>query len=187
MKTKDIDLFERLSECIRDRRLLKRIHVRLNKSHNDDCSRFLEYLLATFPRDELASVMEYFLTLGPDEWNDIAGHKTGEDVFDHRDRITAIIENLASDPSASQSEPIPGEKEPESIDPAKFLRVLRLHDLASFGLTTNQSLILKFLILVFDGDYAETGKRFGMSRQGVRDAALHASRKIHKMLDDPDT
>ena len=158
--------------------------MRLNELNNDESSRFLEYLLATFPGDELASVVEYFLTLGPDEWNDIAGLKTGEDVFDHKDRITPIIENIISDFSALQSEPIPLDDESKSVDPAEFLRVLRLNDLGSFGLTTNQSLILKLLILVFDGNYSETGRLLGMSRQGARDAALCAFGKISNKMND---
>ena len=185
MKAKDIDLFERLGDCITDRRLLNQLYMRLSDLNDDECSRFLEYLIATFPGNELARVIIYFLDLPLKAWKEIVGGRTGNDIFNHEDRITSLINELTAgirgspdhDSSAGNSEE--EEKDPRRI---RLLRIFRSRDFTGLGLTANQSLIIKLLLYVFNDNISRTAKFLGMTRQSVHEAAHQAFEKIRQNL-----
>lgn len=182
MRAKDKRLLERLRHSIRDDRLLDRLISRLEELNDDECSGFVEYLASTFPPHEFTSVIEYFVELPHAQWKKIARGRTGDDAFDHKGKLTGIIDNLLSCDSSSHTSETSEEATIKAIEFSELFRMLRSWDLGSFGLTDNQDLIVRLLIFVFDGSYAETAAFLGMRRQSVRETAHAAFKKIEKKL-----
>ena len=183
MKEKNNIILKNLMKYVDDSDLVNQMKKRLLKMNNWECHRFIEYLQTTFRKEELTYVLKKLTDMPEKNWKQIAIQQSGNDVYDREGKTVSIDNDIGSEKLTDNRVENHADRIGEEAVNLKFTKIIKSGKLEELGLSFHQTLTLKLLFYVFDGNYSATASLLGVSPQAVRKSVLRALKLLKNESD----